>query len=101
MHYCKRIMYMLTFLVTVSLFTAMPSAARQGGHGNLNKTFNTIRKNWDDRWDRWRNNLNNMQERWQDGWNNMRERQQNRREQRQDNWNNMWNSGGHRGGMRR
>jgi hypothetical protein len=101
MNYCKRIIYILIFILTVSLFPAAASYARQGGHNNWNKQFSTMQKRWGDRRDHMRNNWNNMQERWQDGWNTMRERQQDRREQMRDNWNNMWNSGGHRGGGNR
>ncbi|MCX5905349.1 MAG: hypothetical protein NTV89_18200, partial [Proteobacteria bacterium] len=67
MNHCKRIILMLILLLTISLLWVMPSDARQGGHGNWNKTFNNMRKNWDDRRDHWRNNGSNMQERWQDG----------------------------------
>jgi hypothetical protein len=101
MNYGKRILYMLILITVLSLFTALPSDARQGGRGNRNKTFNSMRKNWDDRRDRWRNNMNNMQERWQDGWNSMRERQQDRRQQMRDDWNTMWDNMEQRGGRNR
>jgi hypothetical protein len=98
MNYCKRIMCMLMFILIISLFTGLPSDARQGGHGNWNKQFSTMQKRWDNRRDHWRNNWSTMQEHWQDGWNNIRERQQDRREHMRENWDNMWNSdGGHRG----
>jgi hypothetical protein len=101
MDHCKRIIYMLMFILTISLFTALPSDARQGGRNNGNRQISTMRNSWNDRRDHRRETWSNMQERWQDGWNRMRERQQDRREHMRDDWNHMWDNMGQRGGRNR